>query len=51
VDIYRSILEGLNLNNIGQSLVKERVLITPSKTPKVFNKGTNDRNLLFLLDF
>jgi len=51
IEISRTILKGLNVNNIRQSLVKERVIFPPSKTPKVFNKGTNDWNLLFSLDF
>ncbi|MCD6204040.1 MAG: hypothetical protein J7L22_00085, partial [Candidatus Marinimicrobia bacterium] len=51
IEISRTILKGLNVNNIRQSLVKERIILPPSKTPKVFNKETRNRNLLFLLDY
>jgi len=36
-DTHVKIPEGFNMNNIRQSLVKERVPLPPNKTPEVFN--------------
>jgi len=38
IEISRTILKGLNVNNIRQSLVKERVIFPPNKTPRCLTR-------------